>query len=43
MAKPPHKLALPEIDLEEKVVEVRVRLKGRRRSSWPTTSAPTPP
>jgi len=28
MAKPPHKLALPEIDLEEKVVEVRVRLKG---------------
>ncbi len=28
MAKPPHKLALPEIDLEEKVVEVKVRLKG---------------
>ena len=28
MAKSPHKLALPEIDLEEKLVEVRVRLKG---------------
>lgn len=28
MAKPPPKLALPEIDLEEKVVEVKVRLKG---------------
>jgi hypothetical protein len=28
MAKPPPQLALPEIDLEEKVVEVKVRLKG---------------
>ena len=28
MAKPPPQLALPEIDLEEKVVEVKLRLKG---------------
>jgi hypothetical protein len=28
MAKPPPQLALPEIDLQEKVVEVKVRLKG---------------
>ena len=29
MAKPPVPLALPKIDLEEKTLEVRLRLKGK--------------